>query len=106
MRQQRTRVLRERVMLARGLDRASGGPAGRGVIRAMYPIIRPSVAAACRASLTRTAAALRDPSVDVSADAIVAVRALLGDGVSSPLFGESVDVALATVTAHEQRVAA
>ncbi len=96
----------ERAMLARGLDRATTGPTGRGVIRALYPIVRPQVAAACRPSLTRVAEILRDPAAEVSADGVAAVRSLLSDGASSPLFGTSVDAALATVTALEQRLAA
>lgn len=96
----------ERAMLARGIDRATSGPSGRGAIRALYPIIRPAVAAACRPSLKRVAELLRDPAAEVSTDGVAAVRALLADGASSPLFGTSVDVALATVAELEQRLAA
>jgi hypothetical protein len=100
-----TRNLRERTLLARGLERAARGPSGRGVVRAMYPIIRPTVATACAPGLTRVVSALRDADREVSTVSLVAIRELLTLGAASPLYGPSPAAATDAIAAIEAQLA-
>ena len=100
-----TRNLRDRTLLSRGLERAAQGPTGRGAIRAMYPIIRPAVAAACTPGLTRVVDALRDTDREVSSEALTSIRELLTLGTASPLYGPSPEMAVLTLSAIEEQIA-
>jgi hypothetical protein len=82
----RTVTMDERTSWARSLDHA--------IEDAFHPstpvrirLTRPSVVASAAPALTAVAAMLRDERIDVSREALAAVREFLTDGIDSPLFG-------------------
>ena len=96
----------ERAQLSRALERIVDGPKGRGVIRLLYPIVRPTVARECEPALRGVISALRDEQRAVAPESLDAVRRFVTEGAASPLYGPSAAAAAAAARALELRVQA
>ena len=82
----RTVTMDERTSWARSLDHAIED-AFRPSTPVRIRLTRPSVVASAAPALTAVAAMLREERIDVSREALAAVREFLTDGIDSPLFG-------------------
>jgi nicotinic acid mononucleotide adenylyltransferase len=79
-------TMEERLVWARSIDKTAKD-AARSHVPTRNRVARPAIVIAAMPALSVVATTLRDGGVEVSREAVDAVRAFMTDGIDSPLYG-------------------